>query len=117
MLPVSFSSKSNSSPLSGMEGLRRNIAAIGSTQPPPAAGSSLGCASILEQVTGEGLLSKLSGQASVKWSIRFSRLLIVTNARGLRGGGGGGGDATAMARPEVPGGNDQKRERGVDRDQ
>ena len=35
---------------------------------------------------GEGLLSNFSGKSSGKWSVNLSRLLIVANARGLRGG-------------------------------
>ena len=48
----------------GLEGLRHNIAVIGATPQPPAASSSLGRASALAQGMGEGLLSKLSVQAS-----------------------------------------------------
>ena len=104
MLPASFALKPDPSPPSGLEGLRRNIADIKSTPQPPAAGSSLRRASILEQVMGEGLLSKFAGQASGKWSFHLSHFLIVVSTRGLRGGVWGG--ATAMARPGVLGGND-----------
>ena len=89
IMPDSFASKTDLSPPPGMEGLCRNIAAIGSTPPPLEAGSSLGCASVLAQGMGEGLLSKFAVQTSGKWSICLSRLLIVENDRGLRGGFGG----------------------------
>ena len=89
MLPASFASNPDLSPPSGLEGLRRNIAAIGSTLPPPAAGSSLGHASVLAQGMGEGLSSKFDGQASGKWVFCLSHLLIVANTPGLRGGVGG----------------------------
>ena len=91
MLPASFASKPDSSPASGLEVLRRNIAAIDSTLTPPAAGSSLRRAYVLVQDMGEGMLSNLSGQASGKWSVCLSRLLIFANAHGLRGGWGLGG--------------------------
>ena len=91
MLPASFASKPDSSPASGLEVLRRNIAAIDSTLTPPAAGSSLRRAYVLVQDMGEGMLSNLSGQASGKWSVCLSRLLIFANAHGLRGGLGVGG--------------------------
>ena len=87
MLPASFASKTDSSPASGLEGLRRNLADIGSTLTPPAAGSYLWRASVLSQGIGEGLSSNLTGQANGKWSIRLLRLLIVANARELQGGG------------------------------
>ena len=102
MLPAYFASNTESSPASGLEGLRHNIAAIGSTPPPPEAGSSLGRASVLAQGMGEGLLSKFFGQASGKWSVRLLHLLIVASDCGLRFFGE---DATAMARPGVLGGN------------
>ena len=89
MLPASFASKPNSSPASGMEGLRRKIAAIGSTPPPPVVGSSLWHASVLSQGMGEGLSLTLSGQASGKWYVSLSRLLRIANTRGLLGGFGG----------------------------
>ena len=88
MLPSSFASNTDSFLASGLEGLCRNIGAIGSTLPPPAMGSSLGCLSYLAQGMMEGLYSKFSGQASGKWSIRLSRFLIVVNACGLWGVGG-----------------------------
>ena len=71
MLPASFASKPDSFPALGLKGLRRNIVAIGSTPPPPVAGSSLVRASVLEQGVGEGLSSKFAGQAIGKWSVRF----------------------------------------------
>ena len=89
ILNTSFSSKTDSYPPSGLEGLCHNIAAIGSTPPPPTAGSSLGRALVLSQGMGEGLSSKFSGQASGKRSVCFSRLRIVANNRGLQGGFGG----------------------------
>ena len=89
MLPASFASNTESSPASGLECLRRNITAIGSTLPPPVAGSSLGCASVLAQGMGQGLLLKFAGQASGKWSVCLLRFLIVANAFGLWGGFGG----------------------------
>ena len=89
MLPASFASNPNLYPALGLEGLRRNLAAIGSTLPPSAAASSLGSASVLEQGMGEGLLLTFAGQASGEWSIRFSRLLIFANACGLHGIFGG----------------------------
>ena len=64
ILPASFASKLDSYPASGMEGLRRNLADIGSTPPPPAAGYSLGRASAMEQGMGEGILLTSDGQAS-----------------------------------------------------
>ena len=87
MLPTEFASKPYLSPPSGLEGLRRNITAIGSTPPPPEAGTSLGHASVLAQGMRECLLSKFSGQASGKWVVRLSCLLIAANARGLQGRG------------------------------
>ena len=89
MLPVFFVLKPGSSPLSGMEGLRRNIAAIGSTPLPPTVGSSLGRGSVLAQGMREGLLSNFASQASGKWVVSLSRYLIVANTRGLRFFGGG----------------------------
>ena len=89
MMPTSFALNPDSSPVSGLEGLRRNFAAIGSTLLPPEAGSSLGRAFFLAQGMGKGLLLKLSGQASGKWSVLFSRLLIVANSGELREGVGG----------------------------
>ena len=89
MLPAAFASKTDSPPALGLEGLCRNLAAIWSTPPPPAAGYSFGRASVLAQVMGEGLLSKFASQESGKWSVHFSYLLIVVNACGLRGGSGG----------------------------
>ena len=82
--------KADSYPASWLEGLRRNLVAIGSTLPPPAAGSSLGGASVLAQSMGEGLSWTFAGQASGKWSVCLSRFLIFENARGLQGGGLGG---------------------------
>ena len=73
----------------GLEGLCRNIATIGLTPLPPAAGSSLGRASVMAQGMGEGLSLKFAVQAIGKWVFCLSRLLIVANARGLRGGFGG----------------------------
>ena len=64
MLPASFISIHDSSLASGLEGLRRNLADIGATLPPPAEGSSLGRASDLAKGTGEGLSSTFDGQAS-----------------------------------------------------
>ena len=55
MLPASFLPKPDSSPALVLEVLRRNLAAIGSTLPPPAAVSSHGRASVLAQGMGEGL--------------------------------------------------------------
>ena len=86
MLTACFALKLDSSLESRLEGLCRNIAAIRWTLPPPAAGYSLGRASALAQGVGEGLLPTFSGQASGEWSVHFFRLLIVVNARGLRGG-------------------------------
>ena len=94
MMPASFASKPDLSLPSGLEGLRRNIAAIGSTPPPPAAGSSLGRASVLSQCVVEGLSSNFSGQSSGKWSVLLSHFMTVTNACGLRFWGAG---TTAMA--------------------
>ena len=91
------------------EGLRRNIAARGSTPPPPAVGSSLGRVSVLAQGMGEGPSSKFTGQASGKWSVILLRFLIVANTRGLRFFFGGGG--TAMLRTYSLGSNDRKRDR------
>ena len=82
-MPAYFVLNTNSSPESGLEGLCCNLGAIGSTLPPPAAGSSPGRTPILAHGMGEGLLSKFAGQASGKWSVRLSRLLIVANARGI----------------------------------
>ena len=62
---------------------------------------------------GEGLLSNFSGKSSGKWSVNLLHLLIFANARGLRFFWGG---ATATERPGVLGGNDQKIERGIDRE-
>ena len=87
MIPASFASKPDSSPPSGLEGIRRNIADIGLNLPTPAAGSSLERASVLSQGLGEGLPLKFAGQASGMWVVNFSHLLIVANACGLRGGG------------------------------
>ena len=89
MLPASFASKPDSSPTSGLEDLLRNIAAIRFIPPPPTAESSLGRAYLLAQVMGEGLSSKFSVQESGEWFVCLSRLLIVSNARGLRWGLGG----------------------------
>ena len=89
MLPASFAPNTESSLASGMEGLRHNFATIRSTPPPPSAGSSLGRASVLVQDMGEGLSLKFTGQASDKWSVCLSRLLVFFNARGLQGGFGG----------------------------
>ena len=63
MFPDYFASPPDSSPSLGLEGLRYNLAATGSTPPPPAAGSSRERASTLGQGMGEGLTSKFSGQA------------------------------------------------------
>ena len=87
MLPASFASKPDSSPALGLEVLRPNITAIGSTPPPRLVGSSLVRVSVLAQRMGEGLSSEFAGQASGKWYVRLSRFLIVANARGLGGGG------------------------------
>ena len=54
MLPSSFALKPNLPLMSGLEGLCRNIAAIGSTPLPPAAGSSLRRTSVLAQGMGGG---------------------------------------------------------------
>ena len=113
MMPASFALKPDSSTPSGLEGLCRNITPNGSTPPSPAAGSSLGRASVLAQGMGEGLSSKFAGQARGKWDVFLSRLLTFANARGLRFFWGG---ATATERPGVLGGNDQKIERGIDRE-
>ena len=83
MLHASFESKPDSSPALGLEGLCRNIAAIGLNQSPPAAGSSLWRVSVLAQDMGGSLSSKFSGQASGKWSVSLSHILIFANARGL----------------------------------
>ena len=99
MLPESFALKTDSPQALGLDVLRRNIAAIGLTSPPPAAGSSLGSASVLAQGMGEGLWSKLSGQASGKWYVCLSHFLIVVNARGLRGVLGG---APLPWHPRIP---------------
>ena len=90
MLTASFYLKPDLSPLSWLEGLHHNIAAIGSTPPPPTMVSSLRRVHVLAQGMGEGLSLKLSGQASGKWYVRLSRFLVVANARGLRGGKLGG---------------------------
>ena len=89
MLRTYLASKPGSSPMLGLEGLLCNIAAIGSIPPPPAMVFSLGRASVLSHVMGKGLLSKFSGQASFKCSVRLSRFLNFANTRGLRGGVGG----------------------------
>ena len=89
MMPASFASKPDSPPASGLEGLRRNLTAIGLTPPPPAAESSLRGASILAQGMGEGLQSEFVGQASGKWSVCLSRLLVFLTLVGCRGGLGG----------------------------
>ena len=89
MLPASFASNFDLSTPLGMEGLRRNIAAIRSTPPPPAVGYSLGYASVLVQGMGEGLSSKYAGQARDKWFVILLCLLIVANDHRLLGGVGG----------------------------
>ena len=83
MLPDSFAPKPDLSTASGLDGLRHNLVSIGSTPSPPAVGFSLGRASVWAQGMGERLLSMFSGQASGKWSVRFSRLLIFADACGL----------------------------------
>ena len=89
MLPASFASKPDSSPVLGLEGLHHNIATIGLTLPPPSEGYFLSCTSILAQGMWEDLPSKFSGQASGKWSVRLLCLLIFANDRGLWWFGGG----------------------------
>ena len=85
MLPASFALKPDSSLLLGVEGLFHNIGAIGSTPPPPAEGSSLSRTSVLLRGMGEGMSSKFSVQATVKWYVHLSHFLIIANARGLQG--------------------------------
>ena len=87
MLPAFFALNPNSSLALGLEGLRCNLAAIGSTPPRHAAVSSIGSASVLAQGMEEGLSSKSAGQASGKWSVCLLHLLIVGNICELQGGG------------------------------
>ena len=54
MMTASYASKTDPSLVSGIEGLRRNPAAIRSTPPPSVVGSSLERASILTQGVGGG---------------------------------------------------------------
>ena len=74
MLHASFAYKSDSSLESGIEGLRRNIAAIGVTLPPTEAGYYLGHASAFSQGMEEGLSSTFSSQSIGEISVKFLHL-------------------------------------------
>ena len=95
ILPGSFTSPPDLSPLLRLEGLRRNLAAISATPPPPAASSTLGSASALEQGMGEGLLM-FSGQS-------IGELICIDCCVALIGYRGGLGGATTMTCSEVLG--------------
>ena len=77
MLPDSFASLSDLSPLLVLEGLHHNLTAIRTTPPPPAESSSHGRASAWAQDMVEVLLLKFLGQSSGKLICFYCCILLV----------------------------------------